>query len=115
MPRAPGLRGGRVEHAEESNDTMNHRASFAFTLSVLALASAPFQESSRDFGKRLVERPIETALRAAEASEAPASRKVAPGLVRWHGDFDTACAAARRSGKPVLLFQLLGRLDDELC
>lgn len=40
---------------------------------------------------------------------------VAPGLVRWHADFAAACAAARTSGRPVLLFQLLGRLDDEFC
>lgn len=41
--------------------------------------------------------------------------RATPGLVRWHGDFDAACAAARTSGKPVLLFDLLGRLDDEFC
>ncbi|MBK8099982.1 MAG: hypothetical protein IPK26_23000 [Planctomycetes bacterium] len=41
--------------------------------------------------------------------------RVEPGLVRWHGDFAAARAAATRSGKPVLLFQLLGRLDEEFC
>lgn len=40
---------------------------------------------------------------------------VQPGQVRWHADFDAARAAARESGKPVLLFQLLGRLDEEHC
>jgi len=45
----------------------------------------------------------------------PLGGHVEPGLVRWHADFASACAAARRSGRPVLLFQLLGRLDDELC
>jgi hypothetical protein len=40
---------------------------------------------------------------------------VAPGLVRWHPDFEAACAAARASGKPVLLFDMLGRLDREHC
>ncbi len=34
-----------------------------------------------------------------------------PGQVNWHESFETACATARDSGKPVLLFQLLGRLD----
>lgn len=38
-----------------------------------------------------------------------------PGLVDWHDSFDAACAAARDSGKPVLLFQLFGRLDEEHC
>jgi hypothetical protein len=36
---------------------------------------------------------------------------VEPGKVRWHPGFDEACAAARSSGKPVLLFQMIGRLD----
>lgn len=38
---------------------------------------------------------------------------VAPGRVRWHRSFALACQAAQRSGKPVLLFQLLGQLDEE--
>jgi hypothetical protein len=37
--------------------------------------------------------------------------KVAPGIVRWHDDFAAACKAAATSGKPVLLFQMLGQLD----
>jgi hypothetical protein len=39
----------------------------------------------------------------------------APGLVRWHPTFDAACEAARESGKPVLLFHLMGRLDQQFC
>ena len=42
----------------------------------------------------------------------PAAR---PGRVRWHGDFAAACTAARRSGKPVFLFHMLGRLDQRFC
>jgi hypothetical protein len=38
---------------------------------------------------------------------------VAPGKVQWREDFAAACAASRDSGKPVLLFQLLGKLDQE--
>lgn len=38
--------------------------------------------------------------------------KVAPGKVRWHDDFDAACAAAKTSGRPVLLFQMIGRLNE---
>jgi hypothetical protein len=41
--------------------------------------------------------------------------KVEPGKVRWHADFETACAAAEKSGKPVLLFQMMGKLDDRFC
>jgi hypothetical protein len=41
--------------------------------------------------------------------------KVEPGKVKWHGDFDTACKAAAKSGRPVLLFQMMGKLDDQFC
>jgi hypothetical protein len=41
--------------------------------------------------------------------------RVEPGLVRWHPGFEAACRAAAASGKPVLLFDMLGRLDREHC
>jgi hypothetical protein len=41
--------------------------------------------------------------------------KVAPGKVCWHKDFDEAKRAAAVSGKPVLMFAMLGRLDDKFC
>ena len=30
--------------------------------------------------------------------------RVRPGDVKWHPDFDAACATATKSGRPVLLF-----------
>lgn len=51
-----------------------------------------------------------------KAKSAPADRefkKVAPGKVSWHMSFDAAVAASKKSSKPVLLFQLLGQLDEE--
>ncbi|HAY80143.1 MAG: hypothetical protein QF918_10240 [Pirellulaceae bacterium] len=50
--------------------------------------------------------------RQARAGEQSHVEKVAPGKVKWHADRDQAQAAARRSGKPVMLFQLLGQLDE---
>ena len=41
--------------------------------------------------------------------------KVTPGKVHWHSDMEIACRASRKSGKPVLLFQMMGRLDDQFC
>jgi hypothetical protein len=38
-----------------------------------------------------------------------------PGRVRWHENFGAACTAAERSGKPVFLFHMLGRLDEKFC
>jgi len=46
---------------------------------------------------------------------APVSQKVEPGKVRWHKAVQTAMDASARSGKPVLLFQMMGRLDDRFC
>jgi hypothetical protein len=64
--------------------------------------------------KSAIETPTEN-LVAASASTAFANPKVEPGKVRWHGDFATARSAAARSGKPVLLFQMMGRLDEQFC
>ena len=41
--------------------------------------------------------------------------RVLPGLVHWHATFADACAASRKSHKPVLLFQMMGKLDDQFC
>ena len=37
--------------------------------------------------------------------------RVEPGKVKWHASFDAAKEAAAKSGKPVLLFHLMGQLD----
>lgn len=41
--------------------------------------------------------------------------KVQPGKVSWHAGFADACAASNKSGKPVLLFQMMGKLDERFC
>ncbi len=38
-----------------------------------------------------------------------------PASIRWHTSYDEALAASRVSKRPVMLFQLLGKLDDALC
>jgi hypothetical protein len=52
---------------------------------------------------------------AADVPRPSKNRKVPPGYVQWHADFQSASSASQKSGKPVLLFQLMGRLDEELC
>jgi molybdopterin-guanine dinucleotide biosynthesis protein A len=42
-------------------------------------------------------------------------KKVQPGLVKWHRSLADAIAAAAKTKKPVLHFQLLGELDQEFC
>jgi hypothetical protein len=70
-----------------------------------------------DVSKYLVVEPPAEKVVAALSATAPATDnpKVQPGLVRWHATFADACGAAGRSGKPVLLFQMMGKLDDQFC
>lgn len=74
-----------------------------------------------DFGKYAIETPTELllAMGAVPPSTPPAptflNPKVEPGKVRWHKDFAAACAAAQKSAKPVLLFQMMGKLDQRFC
>jgi hypothetical protein len=73
-----------------------------------------------DPGKYAVELPAKRVL-ARTGDAAPVSPtnfvnpKVEPGKVRWHADFAAACRAAATSGKPVLLFHMMGRLDEKFC
>lgn len=74
-----------------------------------------------DVSKSFRERPVENMLKGEVSPVTPdpaprdAGGHVAPGAVSWHADLDAARTAALASGKPVLLFQLLGRLDDAFC
>ena len=47
--------------------------------------------------------------------ENPNNPTVAPGDVKWHASLAAACNAAKKSGKPVLLFHMLGQLDKQFC
>jgi hypothetical protein len=77
------------------------------------------------FSKRAIEHPLETRLSAPATSTSYgtpaarttrlATRKCKPGDVNWHNNFETACQASVLSGKPVLLFQMMGNLDDKFC
>jgi hypothetical protein len=62
--------------------------------------------------KTVVEQPTERLLAAGTAFVNP---KVEPGKVTWHADFAAARAASAKSGKPVLLLQMMGKLDDQFC
>ena len=72
--------------------------------------SRALMESSLE---ELVDRARQASLgeTAAAGVASDANPACQPGLVQWHETFGQACAASRQSGKPVMLFQLLGRLD----
>ncbi|MEM1447697.1 MAG: hypothetical protein AAF957_17055 [Planctomycetota bacterium] len=46
---------------------------------------------------------------------APQSSFADHPVAEWHTCFADARAAAAESGRPILLFQLFGRLDEERC
>ena len=57
---------------------------------------------------------------ALPAAPAPArtdfvNPKVEPGKVKWHESLEEAQAASAKSKKPVFLFQMMGKLDDQFC
>lgn len=70
-----------------------------------------------DQPKRVVELPTKRIVQVASPASAKPQAvesdnpRVSPGKVRWAGDYAEALAASKKSGKPVLLFQLLGQLD----
>jgi hypothetical protein len=65
--------------------------------------------------ERSTKRMVTTEFESVATSQEESGNPLALGLVRWHATFRAACEAAGHSGKPVLLFQLLGRLDQEFC
>jgi hypothetical protein len=73
------------------------------TATLLAAACSPSEPPAPS--------PAPAAAETSSAENPPA----APGLVRWHPRVAAAQEAARASGKPLLVFQLLGRIDDEYC
>jgi hypothetical protein len=90
----------------------------------LVVGSAPVAAPAKpaDFSKTL---RIEPAVSGLVAGTAPASTPaslsspnnptVEPGKVKWHKSLADAQAAAGKSGKPVLLFHMMGQLDKQFC
>ncbi|MFL5242496.1 MAG: hypothetical protein ACJ8FY_10345 [Gemmataceae bacterium] len=70
-----------------------------------------------DVGKTVAIEPPTKAIVAAKSATVIESQnpKVMPGKVKWHSNFSDACAASKKSGKPVLLFQMMGKLDNQFC
>ena len=96
-------------------------ASVAILAATVAVVHAQQKGGAKvaDPRKRKIELATEALVARSAAAPARAAAldnpKVAPGKVTWHADLAAACAAARKSGKPVLLFQMMGRLDQQFC
>jgi hypothetical protein len=81
-------------------------------------ASAWGEEKVKDRAKKLViEKPTAEIVKTSAPADANAfvNPKVEPGAVKWHATLDDACKAAAKSGRPVLLFQMMGKLDEKFC
>ncbi len=91
-------------------------------VSLISVAAAQKTPRSADSPKRIVEAPIESLLKppgrpdpansSPQVSTPPSNPRVKPGNVKWHASLADACVASERSNKPVLLFHLLGKLDE---
>ena len=82
----------------------------------LALCFAWAANAPADRAKGAIEsRPERVVAALSTTATADANPAVKPGKVNWHPTFAEACAASKQSGKPVLLFQLLGKLDHKFC
>lgn len=80
---------------------------------VMMLSAALAANKPADPTKRQLEAAPKAAVAA--AARIDDNPTVAPGKVNWHPSFAAACEASKKSGKPVLLFQLLGHLDKQFC
>jgi hypothetical protein len=84
------------------------------SLALIASSVASAQSPPPDAAKAVVEVPIKKNLQAPGPMAIPLptnGEMVVPGKVNWHADLEAAQRASRASGKPILLFQLLGDLD----
>src|SRR5262249_34966375 len=70
----------------------------------------------RDVRKMVIESPTNRMIAAKSgAAVAFVNPKFKAGSVCWHGTFAAACTASAKSKKPVLLFHLMGKLDEQFC
>jgi hypothetical protein len=86
------------------------------TAGLLGVATAVATSAPRDASAPATAAAVAPAPHAAPlATENADNPRVPPGLVKWHASFAAARAAAQESGKPVLLFHMMGQLDRQFC
>jgi hypothetical protein len=89
------------------------------SVAVLATAAAVHAQQKAkkrtDPTKRKIERTTRAVVARSDSARGPDNPKVPPGKVAWHPSVAAASAAAKKSGKPVLLFHMMGRLDNKFC
>ena len=99
------------------------REKWLLVLAFVAVAGASGQHISATAGyltKFIIEKPTSAILAHNTAGVTATGKefvnpKVEAGRVHWHPSLAVACQAAKKSGKPVFLFQMMGKLDDQFC
>lgn len=97
---------------------MRHWIISATVFTSLLASPCLAQERRMDLRKAVIEAPVAKVLMNSDSlvtSGASARSKRVAGLVTWRSNLGTAIDAAAKTGKPILHFQLLGRLDEEFC
>ncbi len=98
-----------------SRRILSFAAPVLLALPILTMAEDPPKPKKRDVGKGVIEAPAKDLVARSAPPANPDNPHVEPGKVQWHKDFAEACEASAKSKKPVLLFQMLGKLDDQFC
>ena len=92
-----------------------HRTLGALASAALFISPAMGQAPTKEF----IEMNTKEVIAARSGNTAMAmpvdNPKVGAGQVIWHPSFAAACDASRVSRKPVLLFQMMGKLDEQFC
>ncbi len=97
-----------IAHAQQPGPPAVDRSKFKIERPTESVLAKAFAAQAKGAVKAQV-------LAQAEADKALANPKVPPGKVTWHTDFAAACAASAKTGRPVLLFQMMGQLDNKFC
>jgi hypothetical protein len=84
------------------------------TAGLVGLSTAVATGTPREVAAPAATIAVAPAPHAAPAADAENPR-VKPGLVKWHTTVADAQAAAQKSGKPVLVFHMMGQLDRQFC
>jgi hypothetical protein len=87
------------------------RSLFWLTAALAGVAAALAVGADRGSAPAATAAPVAPPRAAAEKD----NPRVEPGLVGWHASFADARAAAQKSGRPVLLFHMMGQLDRQFC
>ena len=93
---------------------------FKATLPLLAAGTLIAADTPVPVGKRVIEAPPKAVVAATAPVPVPPAASihnptVEAGKVKWHATLAEAQAAAKKSGKPVLIYQMMGYLDKKFC